>query len=74
MPDNKRNKSNGPFPSPKILEGYKKISPQAPGRIISMVEQQAKHRQKLEREIVESNIKNEKEAGTMLLLLQSFWF
>ncbi|MBI2597051.1 DUF2335 domain-containing protein [Candidatus Daviesbacteria bacterium] len=67
------------FPNPRVLDHYERIRPGSINRIISLAEQQAKHRQKLEREIVEANIKNEKRgrdyasAITILLVLIGGW-
>lgn len=50
----------GPLPSPKDLDEYDKIVPGAAERIISMAEEQAKHRQGLEKVVIESDIKDSK--------------
>lgn len=50
---------SGPLPPPHILEGYEKIQSGAADRIIKMAEQQASHRQELEKSVIKSNIKNE---------------
>lgn len=46
---------SGPLPPPEILEKYNQVMPGLAERIISMAEQQGKHRQGLERTVVESN-------------------
>ena len=51
---------HGPLPSPKDLDEYDKVIPGAAERIISMAEQQAKHRQGLEKAVIESDIKDSK--------------
>ncbi len=49
----------GPIPHPKHLAEYKKISLDAPERIMRMAEDQAEHRRKLESSIIGSNLKLE---------------
>src|SRR6266567_8816501 len=49
----------GPLPHPWHLAEYEKISPGAAEKIITMAQEQAKHRQFLEKEVIESNIKKE---------------
>ena len=49
---------SGPIPHPTILEHYDRISPGAAERIISMAENQAKHRQDLEARVISSDISN----------------
>lgn len=39
----------GPIPHPEILSGYEKVSPGSADRIIRMAEEQAHHRQELEK-------------------------
>lgn len=46
----------GPLPPPDILEKYNQISPGAAERIIKMAEDQAKHRQDLERKVIDADI------------------
>ena len=46
---------SGPLPHPEALERYNQIIPGAADRIISQFEQQAIHRQGLERHVVQSN-------------------
>jgi len=43
----------GPLPHPEILQGYENIVPGAAERLLAMVEQQATHRQEMERIVVE---------------------
>src|SRR6266568_3000211 len=50
----------GPLPHPMHLEYYEQISPGTARKIIAMTENQAKHRQFLEKEVVMSNISNER--------------
>jgi len=46
---------SGPLPPPEVLEKYNQVIPGLAERIITMAEQQSKHRQGLERTVVESN-------------------
>ena len=39
----------GPLPPPEVLEGYARLVPSAPERILQMTERQAAHRQEIER-------------------------
>ena len=39
----------GPLPPPEVLEGYARLVPSAPERILQMAERQAAHRQEIER-------------------------
>ena len=49
---------NGPLPPPVILEKYNSIVPGAAERIITMAEEQAKHRKELEAKVINSDIGN----------------
>lgn len=46
---------SGPLPPPEILEKYNRVFPGLAERIIGMAEQQSKHRQNLEKTVVDSN-------------------
>lgn len=48
---------SGPLPHPKILDGYKKVLPDAPERIISMAEKQQDHRINMEERLITGDIK-----------------
>jgi len=50
----------GPLPSAQQLEQYELIIPGAADRIITMAENQAKHRQELERIVVEAGARDSK--------------
>ena len=50
----------GPIPPPQVLQQYEHIVPGAAERILKMAETQSKHRQTMERNIVNANISNEK--------------
>lgn len=45
---------SGPIPDPMTLEGYNRICPGAADRIITMAENQAKHRQEMEKIVIKS--------------------
>ena len=47
-----------PLPPPEILAKYNNVLPDAAERIISMAENQATHRQRIESKVIESNVKN----------------
>jgi len=51
---------SGPLPTPQDFGKYDEILPGAAERILTMAENQSKHRQKIEVKIVKSNITNEK--------------
>lgn len=46
----------GPLPPPDVFAGYEQVCPGAAERILSMAEQQAKHRQDLEKDRVKKSI------------------
>ncbi len=50
----------GPIPTATELQKYENASPGAADRIIKMAEEQAKHRQILEKQVVQSNVANER--------------
>lgn len=50
----------GPIPTANELQKYENASPGAADRIIKMAEEQAKHRQNLEKQVVQSNVVNER--------------
>ena len=74
---------SGPLPPPELMEKYEKVSKGAAHRIIKMAEGQSNHRQKIEKDVIKSNIFNEKmgmflaagltaifiTAGTVLIIL-----
>jgi uncharacterized membrane protein len=47
----------GPLPPPQVLDHYDKIIPGSAERIISMWENQVRHRQELEMKVIASDIK-----------------
>lgn len=49
---------SGPLPHPRILEGYEEIIPGAADRILTMAENQASHRQEIEKTAISSNVKD----------------
>ena len=50
----------GPIPPPDILAGYNEVVPGAADRIITMAETQSRHRQEIEKSIINSDIRNSK--------------
>ena len=46
---------SGPLPPPEILEKYNQAMPGLAERIISMAEQQGRHRQEIEKTVINSN-------------------
>ncbi len=56
---------SGPLPQPEALERYNLIVPTAAERIIKMAETQHDHRIAIEKNVVDSNISNQK-LGTIL--------
>jgi len=51
---------SGPIPPPEILEQYNRVVPNGAERIFAMAERQQEHRLFIEKEVVGSNILNEK--------------
>lgn len=46
---------SGPLPPPEVLEKYNQALPGAAERILSMAEQQSRHRQSIETKVIDSN-------------------
>lgn len=46
---------SGPLPPPEALEKYNQVLPGAAERILMMAEQQGKHRQLIEKRVIDSN-------------------
>lgn len=62
----------GPLPAPEDFRAYKSVLSNAPERIISMAEQQIKHRIEIEKKIVESGITESRHGqylGALIVLL-----
>lgn len=49
---------SGPLPPPEILDKYNQTLPGAAERIIAMAESQSKHRQQLESDVINSDIRS----------------
>lgn len=49
---------SGPIPHPEIIKGYEKVLPGSADRIISMAENQSKHRQDLEKMMVRAEVRD----------------
>ena len=60
---------HGPIPHPEILKGYNDVIPDAAERILKMAENQAIHRQDVEKEVVSSGIRNETLGLVMAFLI-----
>jgi len=52
--------SYGPLPPPEALERYNQILPGAADRILAMAERQEQHRQKMEEQVITSNVSSQK--------------
>jgi uncharacterized membrane protein len=48
----------GPIPPPAVLAGYEAVLPGLADRLVTMAEQQSAHRQELERQVVNANIRH----------------
>lgn len=53
---------HGPLPPPQMIEEYERVHPGMAERLISRFEQQAEHRQSLERQVVTAQIASEQAA------------
>lgn len=51
---------SGPLPPPEVLQKFDEVHPGAAKIIIDMAKNQSEHRQKLEKEVINSDIKNSK--------------
>jgi len=49
---------SGPIPPPELMEGYQRLIPDAPERILSMAEDQSRHRQECEKKQIDAAIKD----------------
>ena len=49
---------SGPMPPPNILSGYEKILPGAADRILTMTETQSRHRQQMEKRMIEAEARD----------------
>ena len=56
-------RSSGPLPSAAELQQYGEIDASFPGRIMAMAETQAKHRQAIENQAVDAEIKGNRDMG-----------
>lgn len=62
---------SGPLPPPQILAGYESVIPGAADRILSMAEEQGRHRRKLEEKLQDAEIKLESRNSLVGLILAS---
>jgi uncharacterized membrane protein len=56
---------SGPIPPPNFLAEYEKIQPGLADRLVKLAENQAAHRQEIEKKVIEANCRNE-ETGIKL--------
>ncbi len=49
---------SGPLPPPGVFEKYEKVLPGAAERILKLAEEQSKHRQTLERKVIDQDVRN----------------
>lgn len=59
----------GPLPHPELLAGYERVSSGTAERIISMAEQEGKHRRVQEDRLLEANIASERRGQLLAFLL-----
>jgi uncharacterized membrane protein len=59
----------GPLPHPLHLKAYEQIAPGAANKIITLAEEQAKHRRELEKAVIISDIHNERRGMNYAFLL-----
>lgn len=52
---------SGPLPPPEVLENYDRIVPGAAKKIIAMALRQSRHRQELERKVIESDMRRSRD-------------
>lgn len=52
---------SGPLPPPEVLESYDRIVPGAAKKLIAMALRQSKHRQELERKVIESDVRRSRD-------------
>lgn len=52
---------SGPLPPPEVQESYDRIVPGSAKKIIAMALRQSKHRQELERKVIESDVQRSRE-------------
>ncbi len=64
---------SGPIPHPSLLAQYNDVVPDAADRIIRMAEEQAIHRQYLEKKVVQSDVDRSK-TGQVGAVLVTFFF
>jgi uncharacterized membrane protein len=62
----------GPLPPPQILSQYDQIVPGSAERIISQWESQSRHRQELEKKVIDSDIKQSRYGATLGFIVAIF--
>lgn len=63
----------GPIPPPEDLRGYEEVLPGASNRIVTMAEENSKHRRSMEKTIIEGNISLSKRGQWMGFFLAIFF-
>ncbi len=63
----------GPIPPPEDLQGYEEVLPGASNRIVTMAEENSKHRRSMEKTIIEGNISLSKRGQWMGFFLAIFF-
>lgn len=63
----------GPIPPPEDLKGYEEVLPGASHRIITMAEENSKHRREMEKAIIEGNLNLSKRGQWIGLFLAVFF-
>lgn len=63
----------GPLPPPEDLQGYEDVVPNAANRIITMAEENSKHRREMEKTIIEGNLNLSKRGQWIGLFLAIFF-
>lgn len=55
---------SGPLPPPDMLQRYNEIIPNGADRVMTMAENQSKHRERIEAAVIESNVKSQARGTT----------
>ena len=60
---------SGPIPPPSYLARYNDVVPNGADRIISMAERQSSHRESMERDVVDGNLRSQSRGQTQAFIL-----
>lgn len=60
---------SGPIPPPNLLARYNEVVPNGAERILAMAERQGLHREGLEKQVVEGNLKSTKQGNNRAFIL-----